>query len=153
MTVTVPDFRQTWLWRQAFVNPRSDSTTDEQEFFRNQYLSIRDRAAQLVSRISVDLPGMTVHDISHLDALWDTASLVAGAINVNPAEAFVLGASILLHDAAMSLAAYPGGLNEIKTTLVPRITGWRNGVITRHAQLESRQPLLRHDSLSNDSGY
>jgi hypothetical protein len=37
--------------------------------------------------------------------------------------------------------------------LVPRITGWRNGVITRHAQLESRQPLPRHDSLSNDSGY
>ena len=67
---------------------------------------------------------MTVHDISHLDALWDTASSVAeGAVNVNPAEAFVLGASILLHDAAMSLAAYPGGLAEVRTT-VP----WRDAV-------------------------
>jgi hypothetical protein len=124
MTVSGPDFRQTWLWRQAFQTPRSDSTTEEQEFFRTQYLSIRDRAAQLVSRIAVDLPGMTIHDISHLDALWDTASSVAeGAVNVNPVEAFVLGASILLHDAAMSLAAYPGGLAEVRTTVA-----WKDAV-------------------------
>jgi len=124
MTVSGPDFRQTWLWRQAFQTPRSDSTTEEQEFFRTQYLSIRERAAQLVSRIAVDLPGMTVHDISHLDALWDTASSVAeGAVNVNPAEAFVLGGSILLHDAAMSLAAYPGGLQEVRSTV-----GWKDAI-------------------------
>jgi signal transduction histidine kinase len=124
MTASGPDFRQTWLWRQAFVNPRSDTTTEEQEFFRTQYLSIRDRAAQLVSRIAVDFPGMTVHDVSHLDALWDTASAVAeGAVNVNPAEAFVLGGSILLHDAAMSLAAYPGGLAQVRTTVA-----WKDAV-------------------------
>uniref|UniRef100_Q07NR2 ATP-binding region, ATPase domain protein domain protein n=1 Tax=Rhodopseudomonas palustris (strain BisA53) TaxID=316055 RepID=Q07NR2_RHOP5 len=124
MIVSGPDFRQTWLWRQAFLTPRSDSTTEEQEFFRTQYISIRERAAQLVSRIAIDLPGMTVHDISHLDALWDTASSVAeGAINVNPAEAFVLGASILLHDAAMSLAAYPGGLAEVRTTVA-----WKDAI-------------------------
>ncbi len=124
MTNSGPDFRQTWLWRQAFQTPRSDSTTEEQEFFRTQYLSIRERAAQLVSRIAVDLPGMTVHDISHLDALWDTASAVAeGAVNVNPAEAFVLGASILLHDSAMSLAAYPGGLTEVRSTVA-----WKDAV-------------------------
>jgi hypothetical protein len=124
MTITGPDFRQTWLWRQAFQTPRSDSTTEEQEFFRTQCLSIRERAAQLVSRIATDLPGMTVHDISHLDALWDTASAVAeGAVNVNPAEAFVLGASILLHDAAMSLAAYPGGLTEVRSTVA-----WKDAI-------------------------
>ena len=124
MTATGPDFRQTWLWRQAFQTPRSDSTPEEQDYFRTQYLSIRERAGQLVSRISADMPGLTVHDISHLDALWDTASSVAeGAVNVNPAEAFVLGASILLHDAAMSLAAYPGGLSDLKKTLA-----WRDAV-------------------------
>ena len=124
MTVSGPDFRQTWLWRQAFLSPRSDSTTEEQEFFRVQYLSIRDRSAQLVSRIATDLPGMTVHDISHLDALWDTASSVAeGAVNVNPAEAFVLGAAILLHDSAMSLAAYPGGISDIRRTVA-----WKDAI-------------------------
>ncbi|NKI17977.1 ATP-binding protein [Spongiibacter sp. KMU-166] len=124
MTVSGPDFRQTWLWRQAFLTPRSDSTTEEQEFFSSQYQLVRERAALLVSRIAVDLPGMTVHDISHLDALWDMASLVAeGAININPAEAFVFGSSILLHDAAMSLAAYPDGIAEVKTT-----TAWKDAV-------------------------
>lgn len=124
MTVSGPDFRQTWLWRQAFLTPRSDSTPEEQEFFRAQYISIRERAAQLVSRIAVDLPGMTVHDISHLDALWDAASSVAeGAVYVNPVEAFVLGASILLHDAAMSLAAYPGGLTEVRSTVA-----WKDAI-------------------------
>ena len=124
MNVTGLDFRQTWLWRQAFLTPRSDSTTDEQDFFRTQYISTRDRAAQLVSRIAVDVPGLTVHDISHLDALWDSASSVAeGAVSVNPAEAFVLGASILLHDAGMSLAAYPGGLTEIRETIA-----WKDSV-------------------------
>ena len=124
MTTSGPDFRQTWIWRQAFEIPRSDSITEEQEYFRTQYLSIRDRSAQLVSRIAGDIPGLTVHDVSHLDALWDTASAVAeGAVNVNPAEAFVLGSSILLHDAAMSLAAYPGGLSDIKKTIA-----WRDAV-------------------------
>ena len=124
MNVAGTDFRQTWLWRQAFLTPRSDSTTDEQEFFKNQYLLTRDRVAQLVSRIAVDVPGMTVHDIGHLDALWDTASSVAeGAVSVNPPEAFVLGTSILLHDAGMSLAAYPGGLAEVRTTIA-----WKDAV-------------------------
>ena len=109
----ISDFRDTWLWRHAFTTPRPDCAPLEQEFLRTQYMSLRDRAAQLVSRIAADLPGLTVHDIGHLDALWETASLVTEtAVDVNPAEAFVLGASILLHDAGMSLAAYPGGLRN-----------------------------------------
>lgn len=112
------DFRQTWLWSQAFSNPRSDSSTEEQEYFRSQFLAMRSKVEQLVSRIAVDMPAMTVHDITHLDALWETASLVAeGAVNVSPPEAFVLGASFLLHDSAMSLAAYPNGLEDLKATL------------------------------------
>jgi hypothetical protein len=124
MTESGSNFRQSWLWRQSFGTQRSDSTPEEQEFFKTQYISIRERAALLVSRIAVDLPGMTVHDISHLDALWETASSVAeGAIPVNPAEAFVLGASILLHDAAMSLSAFPGGLVQVRATVI-----WKDAV-------------------------
>src|SRR5260221_11707630 len=149
MTVNGPDFRQTWLWRQAFQTPRSDSTTEEQEFFRTQHLSIRERAAQLVSRIAVDLPGMTVHDISHLDALWDTASSDAeGAVNVNPVEAFVLGASILLHDAAMSLAAYPAGLADVRTTVA-----WNDAVaLLALASGESGGESLDPDAPPTESG-
>ncbi|MBI4662517.1 MAG: ATP-binding protein [Verrucomicrobia bacterium] len=80
-------------------------------------MDIRERASHLVSLIIKDLPGITLHDLSHLDSLWETASLVAGdKYPVNPAEAFVFGAAVLLHDAAMCVAAYPGGLAQIKQT-------------------------------------
>ena len=45
------------------------------------------------------------------------ASLIAGPdYELNPAEAFVLGGAILLHDAGLSVAAFPGGLSELKRT-------------------------------------
>ncbi len=121
------DFRRTWLWRHVFVNRRSDATVEEQDFFRTQLLQMRDNVSPLVERISRDIPGLTVHDISHLDALWDTASLVSkGSITLSPPEGFVFGASVLLHDSALTVAAYPGGIDEIKRTVVWRdaFAGW-----------------------------
>ncbi|MGA9567248.1 MAG: ATP-binding protein, partial [Candidatus Korobacteraceae bacterium] len=57
----------------------------------------------------------TDHSISHIDALWDTASLVCGDdFPLNPAEAFVLGGSFLLHDVGMGLASYQGGVAAIE---------------------------------------
>jgi hypothetical protein len=139
------DFRQTWLWTQAFTNPRIDSSTEEQEYFRGQLLAMRSKVEQLVGRIAVDMPGMTVHDITHLDALWETASLVAeGAVTVNPPEAFVLGASILLHDSAMSLAAYPRGLEDLKLT-----TPWQDAAARLAlAAEETGQPSIDPLNLS-----
>lgn len=119
------DFRLTWLWRHAFVNPFPGVTEAEQEFFRDSYLAMREKASALVSQIAAAMPGLTVHDVTHLDALWETASLVSdGAITVSPAEAFVFGASVLLHDSAMSLAAYPQGLSDLKQTIA-----WKDTVV------------------------
>ena len=112
------DFRLTWLWRHAFINVLPGITAAEQEYFRDRYLAMRDKAAVLVAQVAAAMPGLTVHDISHLDALWEMASLVSeGTMTFSPAEAFVFGASVLLHDSAMSLAAYPGGLNDLKQTI------------------------------------
>jgi hypothetical protein len=36
---------------------------------------MRTRVEHLVSRIQVDMPHMTVHDVTHLDALWEIASI------------------------------------------------------------------------------
>jgi len=78
---------------------------------------MRGKVGLLVAQIAAAIPGLTVHDLTHLDALWETASLVSeGAITLSPAETFVFGASILLHDSAMSLAAYPHGLDDLKQT-------------------------------------
>jgi hypothetical protein len=120
-------FEKTGLWQASFGNPEFQSEVGSIATLRECLLSMRDRAAHLVSLIPRDIPGMTVHDVTHLDALWETASLIAGAdYPLNPAEAFVFGAAVLLHDSAMSLAAYPGGLGEVRNT-----PEWRDAVASR----------------------
>ena len=87
---------------------------------------MRDHAAELVKLIPEDCRGLTVHDISHLDALWEMADIIAGPeFEINPAEAFVFGAAVLVHDAGMSVASYPGGLSQLKKT-----TEWRDSVFS-----------------------
>lgn len=115
-------FKQTTLWKAAFEEARGDANPHEQARLANCYGSMRDRASSLVTKIAGDLPFMTVHDVTHLDALWEMASIAAGdSFNLNPAEAFVFGGAILLHDAAMTLAAYPSGIGELREQ-----TEWRD---------------------------
>jgi hypothetical protein len=112
-------YQETKLWKQAFDERRTDSGRDEQKFFQTQYQLLREKASMLVASIEADIPGLTVHDITHLDALWDMATLIAGnSVELNPAEAFVFGASILLHDAGMSLASYPNRVKDLKSTTI-----------------------------------
>lgn len=96
---------------------------------------MRGRAEKLVSLIAKDIPHLTVHDVSHLDALWETASLIAGPnYPLNPAEAFVLGGAILLHDAAMSLAAFPNGVEDLRKT-----NEWRDAVAIALSQSSGKK--------------
>lgn len=111
-------YKLTTLWKAAFEDPRSDSSPVEQANLASCYEKMRTRASALVAKISSDLPHMTIHDVTHLDALWDMASIAAGdSFDLNPAEAFVFGGSILLHDAAMTLAAFPNGIAELRAQI------------------------------------
>lgn len=77
--------------------------------------SMREKAKLLASEVATDLPELTVHDISHSDRLWDLVTLIAGpTYPLTPTEAFVLGGAFITHDLGMSLAAYPGGLDELR---------------------------------------
>ncbi|MBJ7439901.1 MAG: hypothetical protein JHD35_12850 [Sphingopyxis sp.] len=115
-------FKQSALWKAAFENGRVDATPDEQTRLASCYEGMRQRASALVAKIVGDLPHMTVHDVTHLDALWEMASIATGeSFDLNPAEAFVFGGAILLHDAAMTLAAFPGGMAELREQ-----TEWRD---------------------------
>ena len=79
---------------------------------------VRRNAKMLTSRIAVSLPELTIHDISHLDALWEVASTVAGSdFPLNPIEAYVFGAAVLLHDAGLCFEAYSGGRDALRETL------------------------------------
>lgn len=115
-------YEDTWLWKQAFVVAREDSSVKEQAYFAERYFAMREKCAALVNRIATDMGHMTVHDISHLDALWEMASIVTqNTFDLNPCEAFVFGGAVLIHDAAMSLAAYPNGLADLQKT-----TAWQD---------------------------
>ena len=79
----------------------------------------------------MSLPELTIHDISHLDALWEVASTVAGTdFHLNPIEAYVFGAAVLLHDAGLCFEAYSGGRDALRETLE-----WRDayGRISRNS--------------------
>ncbi|MDP1610265.1 MAG: ATP-binding protein [Sulfuritalea sp.] len=103
------------LWSAAF-SPVGDGRDPERQQLAEAYRAFRERVAKLLQLIAIELPALTVHDITHVDALWHVASEIAGPnFPLNPAEAFVLGGAFLLHDAAHCRAAFVGGLEEIKS--------------------------------------
>jgi len=102
------------LWGRTLGEVDGKPSPDR-ERLRQALLKFRSRVDDLVSSISSELPGLTVHDVTHLDGLWHVADEVLGQdYPINAAEAFVLGGAILLHDSAHAVAAYPGRLSEIK---------------------------------------
>jgi len=114
------------LWRSAFARRRNDPDERDREALAGAYRQLRDRAGDLVNEIHAILPQLTVHDLTHADTLWDVASEICGPeYKLNPLEGFVLGASFLLHDAGMALAAYPGNLKELEGSVE-----WRDAVVS-----------------------
>lgn len=132
-------FEDSSFWKNAFCQPVAGVSSGEQASLATELKRIRAKVEELVGYIAHDLPGYTKHDITHLDALWDLASLIAGPdIALNPSEAFVFGVAVLLHDAGMTLAAYPGGLVELART-----TQWQDAQARLHTP-DSPPPAGSH---------
>jgi len=120
----VRPYDRSTLWRSAFAERENDPDKRDREALAEAYRQLRDRAGVLVGEIHAALPQLTVHDLTHADTLWDVASEICGPeCKLNPLEGFVIGASFLLHDAGMALAAYPNGLADLKNSLE-----WRDAV-------------------------
>lgn len=116
--MTTSNIEQTTLWNSAFADRAADPFAQQRSRLRHALLVFRDNIQPLVRRISEVLPGLTIHDETHLDGLWCTADLIAGpGYPLNPLEAFIFGGSILLHDSAMCWEAYEGGQSGIRETL------------------------------------
>lgn len=112
------NYENTTLWQKTLARQLEPDVNDkEREILRVEFEHFREHAKILASEINRTLPEFTVHDISHIDALWDTAELVTkDCTNLNPAEAFVLGGAFLIHDLGMGLAAFPNGIAELKNS-------------------------------------
>ena len=110
------DVRHTQLWRRAFsLDTASPEETEHLACLEQAYLEARENAGMLAAEIARDMPSLTVHDGTHLDALWEIASDIAGEeVQLNPAEAFIFGGAVLVHDLGLGVAAYPGGIAELK---------------------------------------
>lgn len=115
MTTALDSYK---LWQRTLGVVDKTPANVSRERLRQSFLSFRERVSLLVSSIDHELPDLTVHNITHLDALWRVADVIAGDdYPLNPAEAYVLGGAFLLHDAAHVMAAYPEGLIGIKRTV------------------------------------
>lgn len=109
---------QTPLWRQAFTVTENDPFSAAKARLENNLVEMGELVEQLLKQVVKDCHGLTLHDISHLDAVWEMASLIAGEdYPLNPAEAYVLGGAILLHDAGLTSASYPRGLASLTQTV------------------------------------
>lgn len=124
------------LWRDTLAVRDADQFATQRERLRTVLLSFRERAGHLANQIRKDLPDLTVHDLTHLDALWEiTPTIVGDSYKLTPTEAFVLGGAILLHDLAMSVAATEGGYCQIKQD--PR---WADLVTSEYQMTHDRDP-------------
>ncbi|MFG3697688.1 ATP-binding protein [Micromonospora sp. NPDC047620] len=107
-------YEQSPLWRRTLGEVPGDCWAAQRAALRAAYQQFRSVVAPLANEIVLSMPMFTDHSISHIDALWDTASIVCGDdFPLNPAEAFVLGGAFLMHDLGMGLCAYPGGVDQV----------------------------------------
>lgn len=136
---TQPDtasWKKSTLWTTAFSAEARNRYPTQLQRIEQTYERFREQVAHLLQHIQRELPNLTLHDITHVDALWDVASQIAGPdYPLNPAEALVLGGAFLLHDAAHCLAAYPGGLGEIR-----QLNEWRDAAARQKLDPDTLQP-------------
>ncbi|MFD7023432.1 ATP-binding protein [Promicromonospora sukumoe] len=130
------DFEGADLWVRTLAERPDDPHKMPRERLRNAYRGFRDNAALLLAENARHTPDFTVHDVSHSDALWEMASYVCGEeISLNPAEAFVLGCTFLIHDSAMGLAAFDG---DVTSRLGKG--EWRDMVALEHLARFNKRP-------------
>ncbi|MDR1803792.1 MAG: ATP-binding protein [Treponema sp.] len=109
-------FEQSTIWKKTLgVQPETDLYKEDREKLRAAFKDFREKAKLLAAEIALIFPEYTLHDITHIDALWEIAELVIPThVELTPAEAFVLGGAFLIHDLGMGLAAFPDGMERIK---------------------------------------
>ena len=129
MSLTEPTSQ---LWKDALGPGGSgDENSGARDALRASMAQVRRDADELATRIAVDLPEFTVHDGSHLDALWPLMDLIGPPdLSLTPTEAWTLGVAVVLHDLGLAVAAYPGGRGELRQTF-----GWPDA---RAAALRAR---------------
>lgn len=129
-------FENTIIWQKTLGKQlEPDKYDKERNLLRTEFEKFRENSKILAAEIAISMPDFTVHDISHIDALWETANLIVGeSYELNPAEAFVLGGAFLIHDLGMGLASFPNGIEAIKKETI-----WKDTVASELKKKLNRQ--------------
>ncbi|MBV7260098.1 HD domain-containing protein [Erythrobacter crassostreae] len=140
------EFENLALWKNSLGKHVIDESEKKAlDDLRTNLDTFRKRAATLTEGIRAQFPQLTVHDVTHLDALWETADLIAGSkYDLNPAEAFVFGGAVLLHDAAHCFEAYEGGQTGVRET-----TQWKD----EFAVARQRMPTHRLGDVEKEADF
>lgn len=129
-------FETTSLWKASLDQVGTDSTRRHLERLRTEFHQFRSRVGTIVERIGSTLPGLTQHELTHLDALWEMASLVAGPdYPLNPLEGFVFGGAVLLHDSGLCFEAFKGGRSAVRSS-----TAWKDAFELEKQRSPNRRP-------------
>ena len=71
------DYTKTQLWNRTLaVQPSNDEYKEERDYYRTAYIRFRSKFEVLSREIALSMPQFTVHDITHIDALWDMADII-----------------------------------------------------------------------------
>lgn len=109
----MPHYQDTITWKKILGD--QGQNVEECIRLKVEYEKFRENAARLAGEISSYLPSFTVHDITHIDALWEMVDIILPEdFPLNPAECFVLGGAFLLHDLGMIVAAYPDRIQGVQ---------------------------------------
>lgn len=109
------DYKKTFLWKKSLGLEGSDEESSV-VLLRSAFESVRSNGSYLLDKIRRDFPNLTMHDITHVDSLWQVASIITGAdYPINPLEGFVLGCAFVMHDAVLSYEA-AGGQDKLRAT-------------------------------------
>lgn len=120
--MTTARIEKTSIWKKTLAPRQEDDFQVEREDIRSAFLTLRKNTSYLVTQIAKTIPELTQHEISHLDALWETASLIVGDdFDLTPLEGFVLGSAFLIHDSALCFDAFENGREGLRGT-----TQWKD---------------------------
>lgn len=120
-------YKDTKLWQCARAQAEKDGCLDAWQRLEAEYVKFWDKANRIAEKISSELPGLTLHNQAHLEAVWDVADQIASEeFPMTPLEVFVFGGAVLLHDLGHTVTAYEGGIDAVRKT-----PEWRQAVLWR----------------------
>jgi hypothetical protein len=130
-----PTITSTAIWHRSLADDGDEHERAGKGQLRSAFIDAREKARKLAEEIPRYLPDFTDHSVDHMDSLWRVADQILPAdYPLNPAEAFVFACAVLVHDCAMSVAAYPGGMRQIRRTLL-----WRDLVAQIYRDMYGRR--------------